>query len=119
MAVLSTPGPMAVLSTETTGWPDLQISAANCNFAIILHNQFISGRVKLFSAQAGPMAVVSMAGPLAVLSTPGPMAGLVAVLSRPTCKLTKRGSLAFLSLTASFIVPNGQAKAARRPFYRP
>ena len=38
------------------GWPDLQISATNCNFGIIPHNQFISGRAKLFSAKAGPMA---------------------------------------------------------------
>ena len=44
MAVLSTPGPMAVLSMG-----------------------------KLFAAKACPMAVLSTRGPMAVLSTPGPM----------------------------------------------
>ena len=53
---------------KATGWLDLQISATSCNFGIIPHNQFISGRVKLFSAKAGPMAVLSTRGPMAVLS---------------------------------------------------
>ena len=48
---------MAVLAA--TGWPDLHISATNCNFVIIPRNQFISGRAKLFSAKVGPMAVLS------------------------------------------------------------
>ena len=56
------------IKAEATGWPDLQISATNCNFCIIPHNQFISGRAKLFSAKAGPMAVLSTRGPMAVLS---------------------------------------------------
>ena len=38
------------------------------DFALIPHDQFISGRAKLFSAKAGPMAVVSTRGPMAVLS---------------------------------------------------
>ena len=56
------------IKAEATGWRDLQISATNCNFSIIPHNQFISGRAKLFSAKAGPMAVLSTRGPMAVLS---------------------------------------------------
>ena len=40
---------------EATGWPNL--------FAIIPHDQFISGRAKLFSAQAGPIAVLTTRGP--------------------------------------------------------
>ena len=56
------------IKAEATGWRDLQISATNCNFGIIPHNQFISGRAKLFSAKAGPMAVLSTRGPMAVLS---------------------------------------------------
>ena len=56
------------IKPEATGWPDLQISATNCIFAIILHDQFISGRAKLFSAKAGPMAVLSTRGPMAVSS---------------------------------------------------
>ena len=37
----------------------LLISATNCNFAIIPHNQLISGRAKPVLAKASPMAVVS------------------------------------------------------------
>ena len=55
------------IKAEATEWPDLQISATNCNFGIIPHNQF-SGRAKLFSAKAGPMAVLSTRGPMAVFS---------------------------------------------------
>ena len=47
------------IKAEATKWPDLLILAANCNFAIIPHNQFISGRAKPFLAKASPMAVVS------------------------------------------------------------
>ena len=61
---------MAVIKAEATGWPDLQISATSCNFDIIPHNQFISGRAKLFSAEAGPMAVLSTRGSMAVLKQP-------------------------------------------------
>ena len=43
------------MKAETTGRPDLQTSATNC----ILHDQFISGRAKLFSPKTGPMAVLS------------------------------------------------------------
>ena len=56
------------INAEAAGWPDLQISATNCIFAIIPHDQFISGRAKLFSAKAGPMAVLSTRGPITVLS---------------------------------------------------
>ena len=155
MAVLSTPGPIAVL---TTG--------------------------KLFSAKVCRMAVLSMQGLMAVLSTPGPMAVLsrqrqrmarppdfsrklqfryypaqsiyqrpgqaafsksrpngrringksnsrfinarpngrfikaeaaipVAVLSRPTC------TIAVLSLTASFIAPNGRFIKGKDCFIKP
>ena len=45
------------IKAEATKWPDLLISATNCNFAIIPHNQLISGRAKLFLAKASPMAV--------------------------------------------------------------
>ena len=68
MAVLSTRCPIGFIKAEATGWADLQISATNCIFAIIPHDQFISGRAKLFSAKAGPMAVLSTRGPMAVLS---------------------------------------------------
>ena len=137
IAVLSTPGPMAVLSrqrqrmarppdfsnklkfryypahfhgrfinarpngrfikAEATKWPDLQILATSCNFAIIPRNQFINGRAKLFSTEAGP----------------------VAVLSRPACRLTKRGSIAVLSLAASFIAPNDRSIKANSRFIKP
>ena len=50
------------------GWPDFHISATNCIFALIPHDQFISGRAKLFLAKAGPLAVLSTRGPMAVLS---------------------------------------------------
>ena len=56
------------IKAEATGWPDLQISTTNCIFAIIPHDQFISGRAKLFSAKAGPMAVLSTRNLMAVLS---------------------------------------------------
>ena len=56
------------IKAEATGWPDLQISTTNCIFAIIPHDQFISGRAKLFSAKASRMAVLSTRGPMAVLS---------------------------------------------------
>ena len=56
------------IKAEATGWPDLHISATNCIFAIIPHDQFISGRAKLFSAKASPMAGLSTRGPMAVLS---------------------------------------------------
>ena len=69
LAVLSTRGPMAVLSRQKqTDGQNLQISATNCIFAILPHDQFISGRAKLFLAKAGPMAVLSTRGPMAVLS---------------------------------------------------
>ena len=45
---------------------DLYISTTNCNFGVIPHNQFISGRAKLFSAKAGPMAVLLTQGPIAL-----------------------------------------------------
>ena len=51
------------IKAEATGWRDLQISTTNCIFAIIPHNQFNSGRAKLFSAKAGPMAVFINARP--------------------------------------------------------
>ena len=41
--------------------------AADCT-----HSQFISSRAKLFSAKAGPAAVLSRQGPMAVLSRPWP-----------------------------------------------
>ena len=56
------------IKAEANGWPDLQISATNCIFAITPHDQFITGRAKLFSAKASPMAVLSTRGPMAVLS---------------------------------------------------
>ena len=56
------------IKAEANGWPDLQISATNCIFVIIPHDQFITGRAKLFSAKASPMAVLSTRGPMAVLS---------------------------------------------------
>ena len=64
MAVLSTQGPMAALARQKQ---HLQISTTNCTFAIIPHDQFITG--KLFLAKAGPMAVLSTRGPMVVLST--------------------------------------------------
>ena len=61
------------INAEAAGWPDLQISATSCIFVIIPHDQFISGRAKLFSAKASPMAVLSTRGPMAVLSRPAQM----------------------------------------------
>ena len=64
MTVVSAPGPMAVFITarpngrfikaEATGRPDLQILGTSSNFAIIPHNQFISGRAKPFSSKIRP-----------------------------------------------------------------
>ena len=48
---------------RSTRWPDFQISAINCIFAIIPHDQFISGRAKLFLPKAVPVAVLSTRGP--------------------------------------------------------
>ena len=46
--------PWPFYQSRDSGWPDLQISATNCIFAIIPHNQFISGRAKLFSSKSRP-----------------------------------------------------------------
>ena len=67
MAVFARPNGRFI-NAEATGMPDLQISATNCIFAIISHDQFISGRDKLFSAKAVPMAVLSTQGPMAALA---------------------------------------------------
>ena len=42
------------IKAEATGWPDLQTLKTNCNFAITPHNQFDSGRAKLFSSKSRP-----------------------------------------------------------------
>ena len=42
------------IKVEATGRPHLQISATTCNFAIFPHNQFMSGRAKLFSSKSRP-----------------------------------------------------------------
>ena len=49
----------AVLSRQKQPSDHIQISAADCKFHIILHNQFISGGAKPFSAEASRMAVLS------------------------------------------------------------
>ena len=94
---------MAVL--PATGWPDL---ATNCNFVIIPHNQFISGRAKLFSAKAGPMAVLptrsrSNGWPDLQISTTNCIFAIIRTIgrakpikSRPN-GLSTRGSMAALS----------------------
>ena len=66
MAVLSRRWPF--YQAEAAKWLDIQISVADCKVHIIPRNQFISGRAKLFSAKAGPMAVLSTRSPMAVLS---------------------------------------------------
>ena len=69
MAVLSTRGPMPVLSRQKQ--PDGQTSTFQRQiafFAIIPHDQFISGRAKRFLAKAGPLTVLSTRGPMAVSS---------------------------------------------------
>ena len=78
------------IKAEATGWPDLHILATTCNFAIIPHNQFISGRAKLFSAKAAqwPFYQRQAQWPFyqwVILSTPGPMA----VLSRQRQRMAR------------------------------
>ena len=118
------------IKAEATGWPDLQISATNCNFGIIPHNQFISGRTKLFSAKAGPMAVLSTRSPMAVLSKQKQPDGqtsrfqrqiAILVLSRTTKLFSaKAGPIAVLSTRGPMAVlskqkqPGGQTSRFQR-----
>ena len=59
------------INAEATGWPDLQISSDKLHFRYYPARSH--GRAKLFSAKAGPMAVLSTQGPMAVLSRPAQM----------------------------------------------
>ena len=102
------------INAEATGWPDLQISATNCIFAIIPHDQFISGRAKLFSAKAGPMAVLSTRGPMAVLSTQKQPDG-------QTSRFQRQIAFSLLSRTISLSAAGPsyfQQKHAQWPFYQ-
>ena len=102
------------IKAEATGRLDLQISTTNCIFAIIPHDQFISGRAKLFSAKAGPMAVLSTRGPMAVLSKQ----------KQPDCQTSRfQQQLAFslLSHTINLSAAGpsySHQKQARWPFYQ-
>ena len=96
------------IKAEATGWPDLQISATNCIFAILPHDQFISGRAKLFSAKAGPMAVLSTQGPMAVLSRH------CLQISATNCIFAIIPHDQFISGRAKLF----SAKAAQWPFYQ-
>ena len=101
------------IKAEATGWPDLQISA-NFFFCIIPHNQFISGRSKLFSAKAGPMAVLSTRGPMAVLSKQKQPDG-------QTYRFQQQIGFSLVSRTISLSAAGpsySQQKQAQWPFYQ-
>ena len=119
------------MQAEATGWPDLQISTTNCIFAIIPHDQFTSGRAKLFSAKASPMAVLSTQGPMAVLSKQKQPDGqtsrfqatiphdqfmsgrakLFSAKAGPMAVLSTRGPMAILSMQKQ---PDGQTSRFQR-----
>ena len=91
------------IKAEANGWPDLQISATNCIFVIIPHDQFISGRAKLFLAKAGLMAVLSARGFTSAQAAIAPHKQFInAALSR---------SMAILSMMAGLF-------KAQLPFYQ-
>ena len=102
------------IKAEANGWPDLQISATNCIFAITPHDQFITGRANLFSAKAGPMAVLSTRGPMAVLSRQKQTDG-------QTSRFQRQIAFSLLSRTISLspAAPSySQQKQAQWPFYQ-
>ena len=102
------------INAEATGWPDLQISTTNSIFAIILHDQFISGRAKLFSAKAGPMAVLSTRGPMTVESRQKQPDG-------QTSRFQRQIALSPLSRTISLLAAGpsySQQKQTQLPFYQ-
>ena len=112
----------------------LQVSATNCIFVIIPHNQFISGWAKLFSAKAviiphnqfvsGRAKLFSAeAGPMADLST----RSLMAVLSRQkqpdgqTSRFQRQIAFSLFSRTISLSAAGpsySQQKQAQWPFYQ-
>ena len=99
---------------EAIGWPDLQISTTNCIFAIIPHDQFISGRAKLFSAKASLIAVLSTRGPMAVLSKQKQPDG-------QTSRFQRQIAFSLLSRTINLSAAGPsyfQQKQAQWPFYQ-
>ena len=102
------------IKAEATGWPDLQISATNCNFGITPHNQFISGWAKLFSAKAGPMAVLSTRGPMAVLSKQKQPDGETSRFQRQIAILVLSRTINLSAAGPSY----SQQKQAQWPFYQ-
>ena len=102
------------INAAATGWPDLQVSATNCIFVIIPHNQFISGRAKLFSAKAGPLAVLSTRSLMAVLSRQKQPGG-------QTSRFQRQIAFSLLSRTISLSAAGpsySQQKQAQWPFYQ-
>ena len=110
-AVLSTRGPMAVLSRQN-GWPDLQISTTNSIFAFIPHDQFISGQAKLFLAKASPMAVLSTRGPDLQISATNCIFGIIPhdqfITGRAKLFSAKAGPMAVLFLRGPMAVLSRQ-----------
>ena len=99
------------IKAEATGRPGLQISATTCNFAIIPHNQFISGRAELFSSKGRPMAVLSTPGPMAVLTT----GKLFSAKACPMAVLSTRAPMAVLSTPGPMAVLSRQRQRMARP----
>ena len=116
---------MAVLSKPP--WPFYQglgrftkAEAAGCKFNIIPHNQFISGRAKLFSAKASPTAVLSRRGPMAVLSRPWPFYhGRSSQVARYRFEPRIANSILSFTISLSAAGPSHfQQKPAQWPFYQ-
>ena len=112
MAVLSRRWPF--YQAEAAKWLDIQISVADCKVHIIPRNQFISGRAKLFSAKAGPMAVLSTQGPMAVLSKQKQPDGQTSRFQRQVAILVLSRTISLSAAGPSYF----QQKQVQWPFYQ-
>ena len=101
------PGQAIFIKAKASGWPDLQISETNCNFAIIPRNNLLAD----FQAKACPMAVLSTPGPMAVLTT----GWLFLAKACPMAVLSTRCPMAVLSTPGPMAVLARQRQRMARP----
>ena len=112
MAVLSTPGSMAVLSRQKQ--PDGHTSRFQQKLAISLLSRTINlsaAGPSYFQAKAGPIAVLSTQGPMAVLTT----GGLFSAKACPMAVLSTRCPMAVLSTPGPMAVLSRQRQRMARP----
>ena len=105
MAVLSTPGPMAVLTTGSRFQQQTAISLLSRT------SNLSAAGPSYFQAKAGPMAVLSTPGPMAVLTT----GGLFSAKACPMAVLSTRGPMAVLSTRCRMAVLSRQRQRMARP----